>query len=203
MGLFDWLLGSSRQPVKVRDMIWLTKQAKFHGLVRSIGVSSGGVPDHVVLVAHFADTLELLRLIAEKGTGHDSIVAVMACDLSQALLQLKLVESQSVQIIVGERHPLLSKDRALLDLVNAQPCRCELMYHVSLEDPVLRAFAGEWVEKTLRSLGMTEDEAIESQMVARRIVDAQKRVAATSLSDVDTDSAEAWMERNCPQLVKK
>lgn len=203
MGLFDWLRGPSRRTVKVRDMIWLTKKAKFQGLVHEIGKSPGAAPGKIILVAHFADTLELLRLIAEKSSSHDSMVAVLARDVPETLSQLALSEASSVQMILGERHPHASKDREILDLVNEQPCRCELIYHVSLEDPVLRAFAGEWVEKALRSLGMAEDEAIESQMVARRIVDAQKKVAATSLSDIDTESAEEWMERNCPQLAKK
>jgi preprotein translocase subunit SecA len=43
-----------------------------------------------------------------------------------------------------------------------------LVHHVSLEDPMMRMFAGEWVQNVLQRLGMNENEAIESRMVTRR-----------------------------------
>lgn len=76
------------------------------------------------------------------------------------------------------------------------PCRCRLVHHVSLEDPLMRAFSGEWVEGVLKSLGMPEDEAIESKMVARPIKAAQQKLAGQCMTDFSADSAEKWIERN-------
>ena len=47
---------------------------------------------------------------------------------------------------------------------------------LSLEDDLMRIFAGEWVKNMLTRLGMQEGEAIESRMVSRRIEGAQKKV---------------------------
>ncbi len=49
-------------------------------------------------------------------------------------------------------------------------------FFLSLEDDLMRIFAGEWVKNILTRLGMQEGEAIESRMVTRRIEGAQKKV---------------------------
>jgi preprotein translocase subunit SecA len=49
-------------------------------------------------------------------------------------------------------------------------------FYLSLEDDLMRIFAGDWVKSVLQRLGMQEGEAIESRMVSRRIEGAQKKV---------------------------
>src|SRR5206468_8086774 len=48
-------------------------------------------------------------------------------------------------------------------------------FYLSLEDDLMRIFAGEWVKNLLTRLGMQDGEAIESRMVSRRIQAAQKK----------------------------
>ena len=88
-------------------------------------------------------------------------------------------ESGRIDIVLAERHPLPSHDKAVVEWATALPCRCQLVHHLSLEDPLMHMFAGEWVEGILKKLGMSEDEAIESRMVARRIEAAQKKVESS------------------------
>ena len=54
-------------------------------------------------------------------------------------------------------------------------------FYLSLEDDLMRIFAGEWVRNVLTRLGMKEGEAIESKMVSRRIEGAQKESRRTQL----------------------
>ncbi len=75
-----------------------------------------------------------------------------------------------------------------------------LVQHASLDDPLLRLFAGEWVETVLRQLGMNEDEPIESQMVTRRIRVAQQRIEDRATADYSAQSAQEWLEKNCPSI---
>src|SRR5205814_4101244 len=49
-------------------------------------------------------------------------------------------------------------------------------FYRSLEDDLMRIFAGEWVKSILQRLGMEPGQAIESRMVSRRIEAAQKKV---------------------------
>ena len=69
-----------------------------------------------------------------------------------------------------------------------------------MEDPLLKTFAGAWVQNVLRGLGMKENEAIESRMVSRRIRAAQKKIESQAVGDGPARSAEEWMERNCPNF---
>jgi preprotein translocase subunit SecA len=61
-------------------------------------------------------------------------------------------------------------------------------------------FASEWVQNILQRLGMKEDEAIESRMVARRIQQAAQKIERQAVSDLRANSAEEWMQLNCPEL---
>ncbi|KAA1261951.1 preprotein translocase subunit SecA [Rubripirellula obstinata] len=49
-------------------------------------------------------------------------------------------------------------------------------FFLSLEDDLMRIFAGDFVKSMMERLGMKEGDAIESQMVSRRIAAAQKKV---------------------------
>jgi len=68
---------------------------------------------------------------------------------------------------------------------------------------MMRMFAGEWVQNVLQRLGMNENEAIESRIVTRRIQEALKKIESQAVSDLPADSADEWLERNCPDLWRK
>jgi hypothetical protein len=204
VGVFDWLFGPTGRKVPLRDRIWLSKSAKFHELVKVVADEHRSGENAIVLVAHFPETLDLLQLVAARFETGRPVVATLARELTATLQQGALRSSTAILFLVGERHPHAAYDEALLNEIKAQPQSCRVEYHVALDDAMMRAFAGEWVVNTLRSLGMKEDEALESPMVTRRILAAQKKVASESMiGNDDASSAEEWMQRNCPQLLKK
>ena len=57
-----------------------------------------------------------------------------------------------------------------------------------------------WVENLLRRMGMAEDEAIESQMVSRRIKAAQQKIEKEAFGDSDAGSAAEWLDANVPTM---
>lgn len=111
-----------------------------------------------------------------------------------------MLKSATIDVIVGERHPLPSVDDRLEEFADELPCRCRFSHHVSLEDPVMQIFAGEWVQDVLRKLGMSEDEAIESRMVSRRIRQAQLKIEGRTFGNLNAGSASEWLETNRPDL---
>ena len=130
--------------------------------------------------------------------------AVLASNLSiDTAASLNLDESATIDLIVGERHPLPSVDDDLEEFADELPCRCRFSHHISLEDPVMKIFAGKWVQNMLSKLGMSEDEAIESQMVSRRIRQAQQKIEGRTFGSLDAESAAEWLEKNCPELEQK
>ncbi len=81
-----------------------------------------------------------------------------------------------VHIIGTERHESRRIDNQLRGRSGRQGDPGSSRFFLSLEDDLMRKFAGEWVSAVLTRLGMQEGEAIESKMVSRRIEGAQKKV---------------------------
>jgi preprotein translocase subunit SecA len=81
-----------------------------------------------------------------------------------------------LQIIGTERHEARRIDLQLRGRCGRQGDPGSSRFFLSLEDDLMRIFAGEWVKNVLTRLGMQDGEAIESRMVTRRIEAAQKKV---------------------------
>lgn len=205
MGIFDWLKTPKTNVDLLDDVIWLTKQAKLAGISASIArcLAEPARPFAVLLVAHFRDCLEQLQALIQPAGFDNVIVATAEYLKGRSAPRLGSDDSQTVVIIVAERHPLQSHDAAIAEFAQRLPCRCRLVHHVSLEDPMMRMFAGEWVQNVLQRLGMNKTEAIESRMVTRRIQAAAQKIENQAVSDMAADSAEEWLERNCPDLWRK
>jgi len=207
MGLFDFLFGGSRTRTNVKvvpDHIWMTTEAKFKGLAQEVEERSKSDSVAVLLVAHFPDVLERLQKIASQKAWEVPCRAVSADKLNTTIAaSVTADESATIDIIVGERHPLPSVDDRLEEFADELPCSCRFSHHVSLEDAVIRVFAGDWISNVLKQLGMKEDEAIESQMVSRRIRQAQQKLEGRAFGNLDAESATEWLEKNCPELVTK
>ncbi len=207
MGIFDWLKTPKTNVEVMDDVIWLTKQAKFAGISAATArcFARRTRPLAVLLVAHFRDCLEQLQAIVQQGGFDPKSVIVATAEIlkGRSAPRLGSDDSQTIEIIVAERHPLQSHDAAVAEFAQSLPCRCRLVHHVSLEDPSMRMFAGDWVQNVLQRLGMNENEAIESRMVGRRIQQAAQKIEAQVVSDLPADSAEEWLQRNCPEVWRK
>ena len=81
-----------------------------------------------------------------------------------------------LHILGTERHEARRIDLQLRGRCGRQGDPGSSRFFLSLEDDLMRIFAGEWVKNILTRLGMKEGEAIESPMVSRRIEGAQKKV---------------------------
>lgn len=89
----------------------------------------------------------------------------------------RIVASMGGLHIMGtERHEARRIDLQLRGRCGRQGDPGSSRFYLSLEDDLMRIFAGEWVKNILTRLGMKEGEAIESHMVSRRIEGAQKKV---------------------------
>ncbi|HEV3083109.1 MAG TPA: preprotein translocase subunit SecA [Gemmataceae bacterium] len=88
----------------------------------------------------------------------------------------KVVEMGGMHIVGTERHEARRIDNQLRGRAGRQGDPGSSRFYVSLQDDLMRIFAGEWVANVLTKLGMEEGQAIESRMVSRRIEAAQKKV---------------------------
>jgi len=81
-----------------------------------------------------------------------------------------------LHIVGTERHEARRIDLQLRGRCGRQGDPGSSRFFLSLEDDLMRIFAGEWVKNVLTRLGMQEGEAIVSKLVTRRIEGAQKKV---------------------------
>jgi len=88
----------------------------------------------------------------------------------------KIKRLGGLHVIGTERHEARRIDLQLRGRCGRQGDPGSSRFFLSLEDDLMRIFAGEWVKSVLTRLGMQEGEAIESRMVSRRIEGAQKKV---------------------------
>ena len=203
MGLFESLFGGKQQTnvETVPDRIWMTTEAKFSGLAKAVNERSNSGTVAILLVAHFPDVLSRLEALANRQNTGMPVRPVFADNLDVELAtSLNLDATAIIDVMVGERHPLPSVDDRLEEFADKLPCRCRFSHHLSLEDAVMKVFAGESVQNILRKLGMSEDEPIESRMVSRRIRQAQQKIEGRAFGSMTAESATDWLQKNCPEL---
>ena len=205
MGFFD-LLFDRKKPASAEvalDRIWITTDAKFTGLAKETLERSRTETVAILLVAHFPDVLARLDKIANQNVGNVPCMAVSAGNLNSSIAgSLHLENSDIIDIIAGERHPLRSMDDRLVEFANGLPCRCRISHHVSLEDAMMKALgAGDWIKMLMTSV-MPEEESIESELVSRALFKAQRELERRSIGNVNSDSAAEWIRKNCLDLPK-
>lgn len=94
----------------------------------------------------------------------------------------KVAELGGLHIIGSERHEARRIDNQLRGRAGRQGDPGSSKFFLSLEDDLMRIFAGEWVTKMLNWMGVAEGEPISGEdipgsgMVSRRIEGAQKKV---------------------------
>lgn len=88
----------------------------------------------------------------------------------------KVAEMGGLHIVGTERHESRRIDNQLRGRAGRQGDPGSSRFYLSLQDDLMRIFAGEWVANVLTRMGMEEGQAIESNMVSRRIEGAQKKV---------------------------
>ncbi len=201
MGLFSFLFGNnSNSPIQVvNDRIWISQQAKFKGLAKELVERPNKDSVAVLLIGHFANTVEQLSGIAGEYMGGIPVMATLADKASPEIAsKLNLGKNDIIELIVAERHPLRSVDEKLSQFAEEFPCRCRMSHHLALDDPLLQIYFGEWVRGMLTKLGLSEDEAIESKMVSRRVQQAQQKLATTAIGNLEAESAEDWIKKNLP-----
>jgi len=72
-------------------------------------------------------------------------------------------------VIVAERHCLHSVDDATLKTLKSGRCKCRVAHHLDLDDPLLKLCVSQWTEDFLKTVGVAEDDAVQSEMLINRL----------------------------------
>ena len=101
---------------------------------------------------------------------------IEALKKDQAELNAKVKELGGLRIIATERHESRRIDNQLRGRAGRQGDPGSSRFYLSLDDPLMRIFAGDRVRAIMDRLKMPEGEAIEAGIVSRSIESAQRKV---------------------------
>ncbi len=126
------------------------------------------------------------RALAERGikpgdTPHEEYERAFAAALAAAREECRteherVVELGGLHIVGTERHESRRIDNQLRGRAGRQGDPGSSRFFLSLDDDLMRIFAGDRLKAAMKRLGMEEDVPIESPMVSRAIERAQKQV---------------------------
>ncbi|MBK5106307.1 MAG: preprotein translocase subunit SecA, partial [Burkholderiales bacterium] len=140
----------------------------------TIATNMAGRGTDIVLGGNVEKTIDLLR--ATEGV-EDAEKERRIQTLREEWQQLhaKVIAAGGLHIIGTERHESRRIDNQLRGRAGRQGDPGSSRFYLSLEDPLLRIFAGDRVKAIMQRLKMPEGEAIESSWVSRSIESAQRK----------------------------
>jgi preprotein translocase subunit SecA len=181
------------------DLIYLTKNAKYKAIVEDVTqryekkqpvligtvaietsellsdiLRHSGVPHEVLNAKQHQREAEIVAHAGEPG--HVTIATNMAGRGTDIKLTPESVEAGGLYILGTERHESRRIDNQLRGRSGRQGDPGESRFYISLEDDLIRIFAGPDIKKTMERMGMTEQEHIESKFISKTIERAQEKV---------------------------
>ncbi len=140
---------------------------------RGTDIILGGNPETMAW-ARLKDTYATLLDVPEEEW--KTLVAAIEAKEKMKEEGRRVAEMGGLHILGTERHEARRIDNQLRGRAGRQGDPGSGRFYLSLQDDLMRIFAGEWVASVLQRLGMEQGQAIESRMVSRRIEAAQKKV---------------------------
>lgn len=182
-----------------QDLIFLTERAKFKAIVDDI--KERHAKNQPVLIGTIAiETSERLsQVLKQEGIPHEVLNAkqhereaeivehagepgriTIATNMAGRGTDIKLASDSlgagGLYILGTARHESRRIDNQLRGRAGRQGDVGESRFYISLEDDLIRIFAGDQFRDKMAAWGMTEDETIESSLVSRTIENSQEKV---------------------------
>lgn len=181
------------------DLIFLTERAKFAEIAKDVierhkkgqpvligtvavekseklsdVLTKAGIPHNVLNAKNHAREAEI---IAHAGNfGAVTIATNMAGRGTDIKLMPESVEAGGLYVLGTERHESRRIDNQLRGRSGRQGDPGESRFYISLEDDLIRIFAGDSMKNYMQRAGMAEDEQIESRTVSKLIERSQEKV---------------------------
>ena len=168
---------NAKQHAKEAEIV---AQAGRPGVI-TIATNMAGRGTDIVLGGNVEKQIELLRVLDTSGnTADPAVEAQRVAQLRGEWQQLhdQVVAAGGLKIVGSERHESRRIDNQLRGRSGRQGDPGESRFYLSMEDPLLRIFAGDRMRMIMDKLNMPEGEAIEAGMVTRSIETAQRKVEA-------------------------
>jgi preprotein translocase subunit SecA len=201
---------SKKQPPKSKDLIWISKNAKFNALIKAIHQKQ--LTEIVIVVSHFEETkAEMANIMTQAQVQFKEIkyLSEFQSDVSvylvgtsafysapgYSLLGDKL-NSNAVEIVIAEHYPLKKADELLLTKILEQFPANNIEYYLSLDDDFFTQIGNERLIQLMSQMGMKEDEMIEHTLISQSIVKYQEKLAGMVKTEKPAPSMKEWFRVN-------
>ena len=201
-------------PAQTDDKVWFDTQRKFAGICADIKELTSQ-STNVLVLAHFPSTLNYVQqslrasfITYESFSVADSSLLCSAnsggkvwTGLASAFLPTTSQigtnsQTNSLQIVVAEHHPISGKDRSLVDSAERLSCGPLISFHISLDDPLMKHFAGDKLTTMMKRMGADENDPISHPFVTNAIQNAQEKIEKQVPRAVATESMDDWFRFN-------
>jgi preprotein translocase subunit SecA len=144
-------------------------------------IAEAGVPGSVTIATNMAGRGTDIVLggnpdveIEELDNPSEQQIAELRSDWKKRHAQV--LESGGLHVLGTERHESRRIDNQLRGRSGRQGDPGSSQFYLSMEDNLLRIFAGDRMQSMMRKLGVKEDDVIQHSMIDKRIEKAQRRV---------------------------
>ncbi|HET6789225.1 MAG TPA: preprotein translocase subunit SecA, partial [Aquabacterium sp.] len=162
---------NAKQHAREADIV---AQAGRPGMI-TIATNMAGRGTDIVLGGNIEKDIQAVE--ADESLDHAAKEAKIAgMKAEQQALNAKVKELGGLRIIATERHESRRIDNQLRGRAGRQGDPGSSRFYLSLDDPLMRIFAGDRVRAIMDRLKMPEGEAIEAGIVTRSIESAQRKV---------------------------
>jgi hypothetical protein len=194
------------------DVFWLRDANRIDGVI-AVAARILSSNSHVLLITHNADRVDRLAEAAKLAslpldrlatpvTTADLLARLQDQPRPSALLALASmllppaarttaapIQPITLGIVVADHHLLRAHDDAIVAFARSL-ATAPVEFHLSADDPLLRAFRGDRTAQTLRAMGMKDNESVSHRMLTRSVRRAQEKIAMTC---PDHGKVESWL----------
>ncbi|MCY7371658.1 MAG: preprotein translocase subunit SecA, partial [Polaromonas sp.] len=164
---------NAKQHAREADIV---AQAGRHGMI-TIATNMAGRGTDIVLGGNVEKLVEAVEADASQDeSGRQAEIVRLRAQWAQEHEQVKALGG--LRIIATERHESRRIDNQLRGRSGRQGDPGSSRFYLSLDDPLMRIFAGDRVRAIMERLKMPDGEAIEAGIVTRSIESAQRKVEA-------------------------
>ena len=180
-------VGSAHPQAKLPHEVLNAKQhAREAGIVAEAGrpgqitiaTNMAGRGTDIVLGGNAGKQIDLLHADTESVPEADKAVAHREAAQRVAVPARQVLAAGGLHIIGTERHESRRIDNQLRGRAGRQGDAGSSRFYLSMDDPLLKIFAGDRLKAIMDRLKLPEGEAIEAGMVTRSIESAQRKVEA-------------------------
>jgi len=203
-------LQKSTQPVHA-DKVWKTRQACLKGMITESMkiISQSGNP---VIISWFDDRQQsLLDFLTHHAVPYklmnayfelneNNTIYILNAGLVSTSLHVDSLKAKQKTIVADGHYPLVDYENKIIEKLCSTDLKIPILYCMSLEDPLLRAFGPDNIISLLEKLGLDDDETLDHPMVQKAIERTREKISTAVSSEIRTNNESEWFMKNSMDL---